>query len=162
MLIRYTKYVITPNLNHLARTVQMRGGGGGGGGGVGWCECAVKLPVLGRPTNLDYSRARAYCPYHRCGWGLIGHCFSDLSLLFSFCLSLWEMARYRLKYCLKGPLSLKQPTNQSDEGSKHMVLMKNKKNYPSVILQYLLSSTALWSNFIIYKLAEDNLLVYTF
>ena len=26
--------------------------------------------------------------------------------------SLWEMARYRLKYCLKGPLSPKQPTIQ--------------------------------------------------
>ena len=26
--------------------------------------------------------------------------------------SLWETARYRLKYCLKGPLSPKQPTNQ--------------------------------------------------
>ena len=26
--------------------------------------------------------------------------------------SLWEMARYRLKYCLKGPLNPKQPTNQ--------------------------------------------------
>ena len=26
--------------------------------------------------------------------------------------SLWKTARYRLKYCLKGPLSLKQPTNQ--------------------------------------------------
>ena len=24
--------------------------------------------------------------------------------------SLWEMAQYRLKYCLKGPLNLKQPT----------------------------------------------------
>ena len=27
--------------------------------------------------------------------------------------SLWEMARYKLKYCLKGPLSSKQPTNKS-------------------------------------------------
>ena len=27
--------------------------------------------------------------------------------------SLWETARYRLKYCLKGQLSPKQPTNQS-------------------------------------------------
>ena len=27
--------------------------------------------------------------------------------------SLWETARYRLKYCLKGPLNPKQPTNQS-------------------------------------------------
>ena len=26
--------------------------------------------------------------------------------------SLWETARYRLKYCLKGPLNSKQPTNQ--------------------------------------------------
>ena len=26
--------------------------------------------------------------------------------------SLWETARYRLKYCLKGPLSPEQPTNQ--------------------------------------------------
>ena len=28
-----------------------------------------KLPVPGRPTNLDYSRARAYCTCSRCGWG---------------------------------------------------------------------------------------------
>ena len=26
--------------------------------------------------------------------------------------SLWETARYRLKYCLKGPLNPKQPINQ--------------------------------------------------
>ena len=27
--------------------------------------------------------------------------------------SLWETARYRLKYCLKGPLNPNEPTNQS-------------------------------------------------
>ena len=27
--------------------------------------------------------------------------------------SLWETVRYRLKYCLKGPLNPKQPTNQN-------------------------------------------------
>ena len=72
-----------------------------------------KLPVVGRPTNLDESRARAYCACSRCGWGLFGHFFSHLSFLFSFSLSLGETARYRLKYCLKGPLSPKnsQPTN---------------------------------------------------
>ena len=32
-----------------------------------------KLTVLGRPTNMDYSRARAYCACSRCGWGLFGH-----------------------------------------------------------------------------------------
>ena len=47
-----------------------------------------KLPVPGRPTNLDYSWARAYCASSRCGWGLFGHFFSHLSFLFSFSLSL--------------------------------------------------------------------------
>ena len=30
--------------------------------------------------------------------------------------SLWETARYRLKYCLKGPLNPKQPTNHQLNG----------------------------------------------
>ena len=72
-----------------------------------------KLPVPGRPTNLAYSRARAYCAFSRCGWGLFGH----FSLIYHFSFlspSLWETARYRrLKYCHKGPLSPKQPTNQT-------------------------------------------------
>ena len=62
----------------------------GGGGRVG------KLSVLGRPTSLDDSRARAYCICSRCGWG----CLDIFSLihLFSFLSpSLWETARYRLK-----------------------------------------------------------------
>ena len=42
------------------------------------------------------------------GAGLFRHFFSHLSLLFSFSLSLWETSRYRLKYCLNGPLSPKQ------------------------------------------------------
>ena len=79
----------------------------------GWSGGAMvlgKFPVLGRPTNLDYSRARAYCACSRCGWGVVWTFFlsSIISLLSP---SLWETARYRLKYCLKGPLSPKQPTN---------------------------------------------------
>ena len=46
-----------------------------------------KLPVPGRPTDLDYSRARAYCACGGCGWGLFGHFFSHLSLLFFLPLS---------------------------------------------------------------------------
>ena len=49
-----------------------------------------KLPVPGRPNNLDYSRARAYCACSRCGLGLFGHFFSHLSLFFSFSLSLGD------------------------------------------------------------------------
>ena len=43
-----------------------------------------KLPVPGRPTNLDQSRARAYCAGSRCGWGLFDHFFlsSVISLFF--------------------------------------------------------------------------------
>ena len=34
-----------------------------------------KLPVLGHPTYLDYSRASAYCACSGCGWGLFGPFF---------------------------------------------------------------------------------------
>ena len=49
-----------------------------------------KLPVPGRPTNLDKSRARACCAGSRCGWVLFEHFFSRLSFLFSFSLSLGD------------------------------------------------------------------------
>ena len=49
-----------------------------------------KLPVLGRPTTLEDSRARAYCACSRCGWGLFGHFFYYLSFLSSFSLSLGD------------------------------------------------------------------------
>ena len=39
-----------------------------------------KLPVLGRPTNLDESRARAYCACSRCGWGCLDSHFFFLPL----------------------------------------------------------------------------------
>ena len=48
--------------------------------------------------------------------GAGGGCLDILSLVYHFSFlssSLWETARYRLKYCLKGPLSPKQPTNQT-------------------------------------------------
>ena len=67
---------------------------------------------ISRTPRHCYSWAMAYCACNRmCGWGLFGHFFSRLS--FSLLSpSLWETARYRLKYCLKGPLTPKQPTNQ--------------------------------------------------
>ena len=43
-----------------------------------------KLPVPGRPANLDKSRARACCAGSMCGCGLFGHFFlsSIISLFF--------------------------------------------------------------------------------
>ena len=70
-----------------------------------------KLPVLGRPTNLDKSRARACCVCSGCRGGVVWTFFLS-SIVSLFFLPLWETARYRLKYCLKGPLSQKQTTNQ--------------------------------------------------
>ena len=59
-----------------------------------------KLPVPGRPALVV---------------GAGGGCLDIFTLIYpvlsSFSLS-WETARYRLKYCLKGPLNPKQPTNQ--------------------------------------------------
>ena len=48
--------------------------------------------------------------------GAGGGCLDIFSLIYHFSFlspSLWETARYRLKYCLKGPLSPKQSINQS-------------------------------------------------
>ena len=60
---------------------------------MGWSGGAMalgKLPAPGRPTNLDYSRARAYCACSGCGRGLFGHFSSRLSIRFSFSLSLGD------------------------------------------------------------------------
>ena len=47
--------------------------------------------------------------------GAGGGCLDVFSLVYHFSFlspSLWETARYRLKYCLKGPLNPKQLSNQ--------------------------------------------------
>ena len=49
-----------------------------------------KLPVPGRPTNFDSCRARAYCAYSRCGWGLFGHFTLVYHFSFFFSLSLGD------------------------------------------------------------------------
>ena len=79
----------------------------------GWGGRVVlgKLPVPVRPTNLDYNRTRPTA----LAVGADGGCWDIFSLVYYFSFlspSLWETARDRLKYCLKGPLSPKQPTNQ--------------------------------------------------
>ena len=81
----------------------------GGGRMVQWCwvisQCRGILliwSIVGQgPTALTV--------------GAGGGCLDIFSLVYHFSLlspSLWETARYRLKYCLKGPLSPKQQTIQ--------------------------------------------------
>ena len=84
----------------------------GGSRVVRWCwvnfQCRGLLLILSRvgqgPTALAI--------------GAGGGCLDIFTLVYHFSFlspSLWETARYNLKYCLKGPLSPKQPTDQPDQ-----------------------------------------------
>ena len=70
-----------------------------------------KLPVPGRPTIwITVGQGPTALAV-----GAGGGCLDIFTLNYPFILlspSLWETARYRLKYCLKGPLNPNQPTNQ--------------------------------------------------
>ena len=90
-----------------------------------------KLPVPGRPTILvtvgQGPTALAV--------GADGGCLDIFTLIYPFSSlspSLWETARYRLKYCLKGPLNPKttnQPTIQvlGEQKIAKMVLIRNSR-----------------------------------
>ena len=93
-----------------------------------------KLPVPGRPTIL---MGKLQCQGVLLIWIIIGQgpttlavgacggCLDIFSLVYHFSFlspSLWETARYRLKYCLKGPLNPKQSTNQINlKSTVHLV-----------------------------------------
>ena len=70
-----------------------------------------KLPVPGRPTIWMIAGQVPIALAVGAGGGCLD-IFTLLYLFSSLSLSLWETARYRLKYGLKGPLNPKQPTNQ--------------------------------------------------
>ena len=70
-----------------------------------------KLPVPGRPTIWILVGQGPIA----LAVGAGGGCLDIFILLYLFSPlspTLWETARYRLKYCLKGPLNPKQPTNK--------------------------------------------------
>ena len=80
----------------------------------GWSGGAMvlgKLPVPGRPTIwITVGQGPIALAV-----GAGGGCLDIFTLFYPYSTlspSLWETARYRLKYCLKGPLNPKQPTNQ--------------------------------------------------
>ena len=68
-----------------------------------------KLSVPGRPTIWIPVGQGPTAIAVGAGWG----CLDIFTLIYPLSFlspSLWETARYRLKYCLKGPLNPKQPT----------------------------------------------------
>ena len=81
---------------------------------MGWSGGAMvldKLPVLGRPTIL----ITVWQGPIALAVGAGGGCLDIFTLIYPvspLSPSLWETARYRLKYRLKGLLDPKQPTNQ--------------------------------------------------
>ena len=82
-----------------------------------------KLPVPGRPTI--WIRVGQGPTALAVGAG--GGCLDIFTLDYPFCLlspSLWETARYRLKYCIKGPLNPIQPTNQYNRATPYLPFTK--------------------------------------
>ena len=75
-----------------------------------------ELPVPGRPTIwITVGQGPTALAV-----GAGGGCLDIFTLIYLFSPlspSLWETARYRLKYCLKGPLNPKQPTKKKASNS---------------------------------------------
>ena len=66
-----------------------------------------KLPVPGRPT-IWITVGQGPTALAVGASGVVVDIFTPIYLFSPLSPSLWETARYRLKYCLKGPLNPKQ------------------------------------------------------
>ena len=87
----------------------------------GWSDGAMVLGKLQVPGRLTIWITVGQGPA-ALAVGAGGGCLNIFSLVYHFSFltpSHWETARYRLKYCLKGPLSRNQPTNQPTNQSSH-------------------------------------------
>ena len=85
---------------------------------VGRCDGAGQTSSAGTSHNLDTVGQEPT----ELAVGAGGGCLDIFTLIYSFSPlspSLWEVARYRLKYCPKGPLNPKQPTNKSSAGASY-------------------------------------------
>ena len=121
----------------------------GGGRVVRWCWAIFQC----RGVLLIWIRVGQGLTVLAVGAG--GGCLDIFSLIYHFSIlspSLWETARYRLKYCLKGPLSPKQPTNQLQQKFLGQIktirlFIQTKKNLfpPILTLQTMEKSTELCS-----------------
>ena len=91
------------------------------------------LPVPGRPTIwITVGQGPTALAV-----GAGGGCLDIFTLIYPFfplSPSLWETARYRLKYCLKGPLNPKQQQQQSSGADKSIARTPGKAgNWPGQV-----------------------------
>ena len=97
-----------------------------------------KLSVPGRPTILITVGQGPIV----LAVGAGGGCLDIFTLIYPFSSlspSLWETARYRLKYCLKGPLNPKQPTNQPSPSCMLLSVLAMCKSF-YIIIHFLKGS----------------------
>ena len=94
-----------------------------------------KLPVPGRPTIwITVGQGPTTLAV-----GAGGGCLDIFTLIYPFSPlspSLWETARYRLKYCLKGPLNPKQPTNQPKPYAIYQHLSSSNGSHDIVLTRF--------------------------
>ena len=86
-----------------------------------------KLPMPGCPTIWITVGQRPTALAVGAGRG----CLDIFTLIYPFSPlspSLWETARYRLKYSLKGPLNPKQPTNIQQTNQRLLLLCSHSPN----------------------------------
>ena len=92
-----------------------------------------KLPVPERPTIwITVGQAPTALAV-----GAGGGCLDIFTLIYPFfplSPSLWETARYRLKYCLKGPLNPK-PTNQPKAFQFSLFVLLHLKYFMTMTMQ---------------------------
>ena len=101
--------------------------------------CWVNFQCMGRPTIWiivgQGSTALAV--------GAGGGCLDIFTLICSFSPlspSLWETARYRLKYCLKGPLNPKQPTNRLQSSNISYLHIRTVPLWTELLCYYALNT----------------------
>ena len=92
-----------------------------------------KLPVPGRPTIWMVVGQGPTVLAVSAGGGCL-NIFTLIYLYSPLSPSLWETARYRLKYCLKGPLNPKQPNQPNHCSAVQNSIIKLNLNSTEIAL----------------------------
>ena len=104
-----------------------------------------KLSVPGRPTIwMTVGQGPSALAV-----GTGGGCLDIFTLIYPFSSlspSLWEMARYRLKYCLKGPLNPKPTKNNLKEPTSRILKKKKKKKKNDVSFRCIILFHGRWKS----------------